>query len=87
MMGAYVEQLECLNCSQSRSFMLHGDREQRLIGQAEAVAIRKRGVLTCARCGGRNLIRGWTDSVPFATIGRPVRKRRSLPQATVGLDN
>jgi hypothetical protein len=86
-MGAYVEQLECLNCSQSRSFMLHGDREQRLVGQAEAVALGKRGVLTCARCGGRNLIRGWTDSVPFAVIGRPTRKRRSVPSSAVGPDN
>lgn len=31
-MSAYVEQLECLNCSQSRSFVLHGDRMQRILG-------------------------------------------------------
>ncbi len=86
-MAAYVEQLECLNCSQSRSFVLHGDREQRLVGQAEAVGITKRSVLTCARCGGRNLIRGWTDAVPYATSGRPLRKRRSVPLAAVAQDN
>ncbi len=86
-MAAYVEQLECLNCSQSRSFVLHGDREQRLIGQAEAVGIQARGVLTCARCGGRNLIRGWTNAVPYATIGRPLRRRRSNPLAAAGQDH
>jgi hypothetical protein len=82
-MATFVEQLECLNCSQSRSFTLHGDREQRLIGQAEAVAIRKRGVLTCARCGGSNLIRGWGDAVPYATTGSTRRRRRTFRPADV----
>jgi hypothetical protein len=86
-MAAYVEQLECLNCSQSRGFVLHGDREQRLIGQAEAVGVGTRGVLTCARRGGRNLIRGWTDAVPYGTIGRPLRQRRSTPLAAVGQEH
>jgi hypothetical protein len=82
-MAAYVEQLECLNCSQSRGFVLHGDREQRLIGQAAAVAIRKRGVLTCARCGGSNLIRGWGDVVPYAVTGRTRRRRGTFRPADV----
>ena len=85
-MGAYVEQLECLNCSQSRSFVLHGDREQRILGQAEAARaarVARRGALTCARCGGSNLIRSWGDAVPYATTGVTRRRRRSLPQATV----
>jgi hypothetical protein len=75
-MGAFVKQLECLNCSQSRSFVLHNDREQRTIGQAEAAGIAKRGVLTCGRCGSSSLILSWTDAVPYATSGRTSRTRR-----------
>lgn len=78
-MGAYAEQLECLNCSQSRNFILHGDRQQRTIGQVEAAALGRGAVLTCARCGGGSLIRGWTDTVPYAA-GRPRRRRRASTQ-------
>ena len=78
-MSAYVEQLECLNCSQSRSFVLHGDRAQRILGQADAAQAAKRAVLTCARCGGSSLIRGWTDAIPYATAARPRRRRNALP--------
>ena len=85
-MGAYIEQLECLNCSQSRSFVLHGDREQRVLGQAEAAREAKQGgrALTCARCGSGSLIRGWTDAMPFASSGKPRRRRRTAAQ--VGAD-
>jgi hypothetical protein len=76
-MTKYVEQLECLNCSQSRAFVLHGDREQRNLGQAEAAMIARRGVLTCGRCGSRSLIRSWSDGVPYATAGRTRRRRRT----------
>ena len=76
-MGRYVEQLECLNCSQSRTFVLHGDREQRILGQTEAARIAKQAVLTCGRCGGRSLIRSWTDALPYATSGRAPRRRRT----------
>ncbi len=77
-MGAFVRQLECLNCSQSRSFVLHDDREQRTIGQAEAASIARRGVLTCGRCGSSSLILSWTDAVPYATTGRTPRPRRRV---------
>jgi hypothetical protein len=76
-MGAYVEQLECLNCSHSRSFVLHGDREQRIVDQIEAVGEARRSVLTCARYGGTNLIRGWGDAAPYATAARTRRRRRN----------
>lgn len=82
-MGAYVAQLECLNCSQSRSFVLHGEREQRIVGQTEAVLATGRQVLTCARCGSRNLIRGWGDSVPYATSGIVRRRSGSSVRALV----
>jgi hypothetical protein len=76
---ACVEQLECLNCSQSRSFVLHGDRQQRIIGQSEAARIARRGVLTCGRCGSSSLIRSWSDGVPYATAGMTPRRRRVQP--------
>ena len=75
-MGAYVEQLECLHCSQSRTFVLHGDREQRILGQAEAAKLAGRALLTCGRCGGRSLIRSWADALPDAPAGRTPRRRR-----------
>ena len=56
--------------------------EQRIVGQAEAVR-ETRGVLTCARCGSRNLIRGWGDGVPYATSGMARRQRRGSPLPTV----
>ena len=82
-MTAYVEQLECLNCSQSRSFVLHSDRGQRILGQIEAVREVRRAMLTCARCGSGSLIRGWTDAVPFATSRRTRRQRRGAAPTTV----
>ena len=79
-MASYVAQLECLHCSQSRAFVLHGERDQRILGQAEAARITRRGVLACGRCGSSSLIRSWTDAVPYATAGRtPRRPRRHLP--------
>jgi hypothetical protein len=74
--GSYIEQLECLNCSQSRAFVLHGDREQRLLGQAEAASLAKQQLLTCARCGSSSLIRSWTDAVSYATTAMIPRRRR-----------
>ena len=76
-MGSYVAQLECLNCSQSRSFVLHGECQQRIVGQAEAVRETRQGVLTCARCGSSSLIRGWGDGIPFASSGIARRRRRN----------
>jgi hypothetical protein len=79
-MIGYREQLECLNCSQSQRFVLYGDREQRILDQAEALSVGKRAVLTCARCGSRSLISGWTDTAPYAPPGTTTRRRRR-PQA------
>jgi len=75
-MVAYVEQLECLNCSQSRTFVLHGDREQRIVSQAEAAKVAGRAVLTCGRCGGSSLIRCWADALPDACAAMVPRRRR-----------
>lgn len=75
-MSAYVKQLECLQCSQSRSFVLHGDREQHILGQTEAVRQARGAVMTCARFGSRSLVRGWTDAAPWAANGLGRRRRR-----------
>jgi hypothetical protein len=40
----------------------------------------KGAVLTCARCGSRSLIHGWTDTAPYAPPGTTPRRRRR-PQA------
>jgi len=88
-MSRYIEQLECLHCSHSRSFLLHGDREQRILGQTEAARIARqtrRGVLTCARCGSSSLLRCWADAAPYATMGRP-RRRHGSVQVGQALDS
>jgi hypothetical protein len=90
MMGAYVEQLECLNCSQSRSFVLHGDREQRILGRTEAACLSRgirRGLLLCARCGSSSLIRGWGDATPYATVRMPRRRRPGSAHTGVAQEN
>jgi hypothetical protein len=76
-MGAYVQQLECLNCSHNRSFVLHEDREQRIVDQVEAAREAGRGVLTCARRGGTNLIRVWGDAAPYVTAATARRRQRT----------
>ena len=78
---AYVEQLECLQCSQSRSFVLHGLHGQRMLGQAEAARLSRSAVLTCARCGSSSLIRGWADGAPYATGARMRKRRGQAPHA------
>jgi hypothetical protein len=81
-MEGYREQLECLHCSQSRSFVLHGDGEQRLLDQVEAASVVKRTVLSCARCGSRSLIHVWNEAAPYAAPGTtPRRGRRTLATA------
>jgi hypothetical protein len=80
-MRGYTEQLECLHCSQSRNFVLHGDREQRILGQTEAAGLTKetrRERLTCARCGSSSLVRCWADAMPYATTARPRRRRKNI---------
>ena len=77
-MGSYREQLECLQCSQSRSFVLHGEREQRIVAQEDAIRVARRGVLICGRCGRSSLIRSWTDDLPSTTTGRTRRRKARI---------
>jgi hypothetical protein len=83
-MASFTRQLECLNCSQSRSFVHHTETAQRLISQAEALALPRNAVVTCGRCGSASVLYGWGDAMPSATHGRDPRRRRSSARA--GLD-
>lgn len=72
----YKELIECLSCSNSRSFLHHADRVSRPLSQQEAFDLPRRAVLTCGRCGSRSLLRLWGDAVPYATTGYVGRRRR-----------
>ena len=78
-MAGYVRQLECLNCSESRSFVQHLESEQRLLSQADAQRLGRSAVLTCGRCGGTNIISGWSDAAPYAASGIMRRRRTRRP--------
>jgi hypothetical protein len=80
-MAIYTRQLECLNCSQTRSFVHHTETAQRLISQTEALALPRKAVLTCGRCGSASVLSGWGDGLPYATRGRLPRRRRSCAGA------
>jgi hypothetical protein len=86
-MASYVQQLVCLHCSQSRTFVLHGERDQRILGQTEAARMAARVVLTCGRCGSSSLVRSWTDALPDAATGMTPRRRRRGIRPTVVREN
>jgi hypothetical protein len=73
---AYIRQLECLSCSNSRSFVLHDDTTQRMISQAEVAVLPRNAMITCGRCGSSSLVRCWGDATPYATTGYVGRRRR-----------
>ena len=75
-MPDYIRQIECLACSNSRIFILHQETSHMPISQAAAAALPQRAQLTCGRCGSGSLVRGWGDSVPYATKGYAGRRRR-----------
>jgi hypothetical protein len=81
---AYIRQLECLSCSNSRSFVLHAEATQRMISQAEAAMLPRNAVITCGRCGSSSLVRCWGDATPFATAGYVGRRRRRRSAAATG---
>lgn len=79
-MASYIRQLECLACSNSRTFVHHDEATQRMIGQVEVSTLPRNAVVTCGRCGSTSLVRCWGDSVPFATTGYVGRRRRRRSQ-------
>ena len=81
-MGDLVRQLECLSCSNKRSFLQQTPAGPRNISQTEVAALPKHAVVACGRCGGTNLIVCWDDGYPYRapdTIQR--RRRRSVVPA------
>ena len=75
-MPAYVRQLECLSCSNSRTFVHHTEAGQTILSQVEAGALPKSAVVTCGRCGSSSLVCCWGDATPYATTGYVGRRRR-----------
>jgi hypothetical protein len=77
-MASFGRQLECLNCAQSRSFVHHTETTQRRINQAEAVALPRKAVVTCGRCGSASVHYGWGDGLPAAMRGRLPRRMQAV---------
>ena len=82
-MASYVKHVECLQCSNSRSFVHHTETSQRLISQVEARRLHRRAVLSCSRCASTSLILAWTDALPDGPAGVTPRRRtrRARPTA------
>jgi hypothetical protein len=76
-MASYMRQLECLNCSQTRSFVHHTETAQSMLSQAEAVQLPRGAKITCGRCGSASVLVSWGDAAPYALRGRTPRRRRS----------
>jgi hypothetical protein len=51
-----IRQVECLHCSNSRSFVMHNEATQRLVSQADLHVWPAGARFTCARCGSASLI-------------------------------
>ena len=77
-MGRYERQVECLSCSNCRSFVHLTETSQRLISPVEAALLYRQAVLTCGRCGSTSLILTWTDAMPYAPTGLKSRRRSRL---------
>jgi hypothetical protein len=67
-MASFARQLECLKCSQTRSFVHHTETSQRLISQAEALALPRDAIVTCGRCGSATVHCGWGDALRCAML-------------------
>jgi hypothetical protein len=76
-MASYTRQLECLNCSQTRSFVHHTETSHRLLSQGEAIKLPRGARITCGRCGSASVLYSWGDAMPYASGGRVPRRRRS----------
>ena len=85
-MAIYTRQLECLNCSHTRSFVHHTEMSQRMLSQAEALRLPRNATVTCGRCGSANVLRSWGDSAPYASHGLVPRRRRASGTARADAD-
>ena len=75
-MSYLIRKLECLNCSNDRSFIFHTVAGERRITQMEAAALTGRLGICCGRCGGTSVIAGWGDSFPYRAPETIVPRRR-----------
>jgi len=64
-MSSMTRQLECLSCSNTRTFVHHTTAGEHRVDQATVTALPRRAVLTCGRCGSVSLVAGWGDSFPY----------------------
>ena len=87
-MSCLIRKLECLNCSNDRSFVFHTLAGEHRITQLEAAALAGCTGISCGRCGGTSVIAGWGDSFPYRAPETILpRRRRSHGDAatTAGL--
>jgi hypothetical protein len=77
-MANYVQQVDCPQSSNHRSFVHHTEASQRRISQGEVRRLDRKAVNTCDRRGSASLILRWSDAVPFASTGPARRARRGL---------
>jgi len=76
-MGDLVRQLECLSCSNKRSFVLRTATGSCTLNQAEVARIPTKVGIACGRCGGTNLIVCWDDGFPYCAPETIKHRRKS----------
>jgi hypothetical protein len=64
-MGDLVRQLECLSCSNKRSFVRQTAAGPCNLNQADVARLPNQVGIACGRCGGTNLIVCWDDGFPY----------------------
>jgi hypothetical protein len=80
-MAVFTRQLECLNCSHTRSFVHHTETSQRMLTQAESLRLPRGATVTCGRCGSASVLQGWGDDAPYASRGFVPRQRQAPASA------
>jgi len=83
-MSNLIRNLECLNCSNDRSFIFHTLAGEHHFTQLEAAALPGRMTISCGRCGGTSVIAGWGDSFPYRAP-ETILPRRRRAVTTAGL--
>jgi hypothetical protein len=79
-MGDLVQQLECLSCSNKRSFVQQTPAGPRNLSQAEVAVLPIHSKVTCARCGGTSLVVCWGDAFPYRAP-ETIQQRRKRTSA------
>jgi cytochrome c553 len=73
MLVDFTQQLQCLHCSNTRSFLHQTSDGTHQVDQREAQQLHRTAVVTCGRCGGASLVHTWDDAIPYAD---PLVRRR-----------